>query len=219
MNPFHCTVDQAQALAGSATFFALGLGGGLHCMGMCGPLACLLGRPEERPLARLGLYHLGRFTAYASLGAVLAAAGAPLRPLLSWPLLAALAVLPLLAYAISPRDRGPAFLGRWHGAGARRLMGLPPASRALGLGLLTPVLPCGILYTAAGAAVAAPGPGQGALWMASFAAGTLPLVLVGQLGFSWAARRGQGAWLPLLRRGSALLAALTLLGFAIYRAA
>jgi sulfite exporter TauE/SafE len=219
MNPFVCTVGQAHALAGGAAFFMLGLGGGLHCMGMCGPLACLLGRPEERPALRLGLYHLGRFSAYATLGALMATLGAPLRPILSWPMLAAFAVLPLLAYAIWPSDRGPAFLARWHSAGARRLIGLPPTARALGLGLLTPALPCGILYMAAGAAVAAPGPAQGALWMLAFASGTLPLVLVGQLGFSWAARRGQGAWLPALRRGSAVLAALTLIGFAIYRGA
>ncbi len=214
--PFHCTVGQAQAAAGATAFFALGLTGGFHCLGMCGPLACLLGRAERRPMASLGLYHGARFVAYACVGALFAGFGAPLRPVLTWPLLALLGILPLLVFALSPVDRFPTFLARWHGAGARRLRGMPPPARALGLGLLTPALPCGMLYAAAGAAVAAPSAMVGALWMLAFASGTVPLLLLGQLGFSWAGAARGGAWVPALRRASALVAAVTLLGFAIW---
>ena len=214
--PFHCTVGQAHALAGGAAFFGLGLAGGLHCLGMCGPLACLLGRAERTPLASLGLYHGARFLAYGTVGTLIAGLGTPLRPLVSWPLLAALGIVPLLFYAFRPAGELPGLLARWHGAGARRLRGLPPPARALGLGLLTPALPCGMLYAAAGAAVAAPSAVSGGLWMLAFAAGTLPLLLLGQLGFSWAGRTRSGAWVPTLRRASALVAAATLLGFAVW---
>lgn len=214
--PFHCTVGQAHAAAGATAFFALGLAGGFHCLGMCGPLACLLGRAERTPRASLGLYHGARFLAYGSVGALFAGLGAPLRPILSWPVLAALGILPLLIYALGPRDRFPGFLARWHAAGARRLRDLPPPARALGLGLLTPALPCGMLYAAAGSAVAAPSAGVGALWMLAFASGTVPLLLLGQIGFSRLGQARGGAWVPALRRVSALVAAATLLGFAVW---
>jgi sulfite exporter TauE/SafE len=207
---FACHHMLTHALAGSGAFFAFGLAGGMHCAGMCGPLACLLGRPEERPLARLGLYHSGRLLAYASIGALAAAAGRPLVPLLSWPVVAAVAALPLLAYAFWPRSWAPAFLGAWHNAAALRLGGLDPTLRALGLGLLTPGLPCGLLYAAAGAAITAPSWAVGAGWMASFGAGTLPILALGQGGFSWLAGRGPG-FIPFLRRASAALAAITIL--------
>lgn len=219
MTPLLSALDKAHAhahtAAGAAAFFALGLAAGVHCLGMCGPLACLLGRPERTPFASLGLYHGARMTAYAAVGAAFASIGAPLRPVLSWPVVAAIGTLPLLWYALRPAASAPLFLSRWHGTGARRLRGLPPPARALGLGLLTPLLPCGMLYAAAGAAAAAPSVSAGAGWMIAFAAGTLPLLVLGQAGFTWAARTQRGAWVPLVRRGTALLAALTLIGFAL----
>ena len=199
------------ALTGAGAFAALGLAGGLHCAGMCGPLACLLGRPERQPWGVLGLYHAARLTAYAGVGAAFTWVGGPLRPLLSWPLLAALAVLPLLAYALFGREGGPSFLARWHSAGARRLAVRPPWLRGLGLGALTPALPCGLLYAAAGGAVSAPGPWVGAGWLLAFGAGTLPLLLLGQAGFTWAAAQGSPLRVERLRRGAALVAAGTLL--------
>jgi hypothetical protein len=199
------------ALTGAGAFAMLGLAGGLHCAGMCAPLACLLGRPEERPWPALSLYHGARLAAYAAVGAVFAWVGSPLRPLLSWPLLAAVAVVPLLAYALFGGDGGPAFLARWHAVGARRLTAWPPWLRALGLGALTPALPCGLLYAAAGGAVSAPDPAVGALWLLAFGGGTLPLLLLGQAGFSWAAATGSPLRLERLRRGAALLTACTLL--------
>lgn len=214
-DPFMPAGAAAQATAGMLAFFTLGLAGGLHCLGMCGPLACLLGRPERTPLRSLGLYHGGRLAAYATVGALFASLGAPLRPVLTWPVLAVIGTVPLLLYALRPSAPSPLFLARAHAAGARRLRGLPPPARALGLGLLTPALPCGILYAAAGSAVAAPSAAVGALWMVAFAAGTLPLLVTGQFGFTWAAKVRGGAWVGGVRRAAALLAALTLIGFAL----
>lgn len=199
------------ALAGSGAFFAFGLAGGLHCVGMCGPLACLLGKPEEQPLSRLGLYQGGRIAAYAVIGAFFAAVGRPWQPVLTWPVLAVIAALPLMAYAFFADAGAPGFLSKAYGAVARRLAPAPPALRALGLGLLTPLLPCGLLYAAAGAAVAAPSPLLGAAWMAAFAAGTLPLLALGQAGFAFAAQRRPQSFVLGLRRAAALLAAGTIL--------
>jgi hypothetical protein len=52
--------------------------------------------------------------------------------------------------------------------------------------------------------------------MLAFASGTVPLLLLGQVGFSWAGQARGGAWVPALRRASALVAAATLLGFAVW---
>ncbi|HXB97103.1 MAG TPA: sulfite exporter TauE/SafE family protein [bacterium] len=206
-----CRHLQAQFLAGGGALFLLGLAGGLHCAGMCGPLACLLGQPERRPARVLALYHLARLAAYAALGAAFAALGAPLRPLLSWPLLALLAALPLAAYALLGDAFTPAWLARLHAAGARALAALPAGAAGLGLGLLTPLLPCGLLYAAAGCAVSAPSPGTGAAWLAAFGAGTLPWLLLGQAGYSWAQRTSRPALARGLRRGAAALAAASIL--------
>jgi sulfite exporter TauE/SafE len=205
----------AHTLAGCGAFFAFGLAGGLHCAGMCGPLACLLGRAEQRPLARLGLYHAGRGVAYALVGACFAALGRPLRPILTWPVLAALGALPLLAFAFWPRSLAAGLPGRWLDSAAQGLGSLagrvPEGLRPLGLGLLTPGLPCGLLYAAAGAALAAPSGALGAAWMLSFAAGTLPLLAASQGGFALAARRRSPAFVLGLRRATAAVAAGTIL--------
>jgi sulfite exporter TauE/SafE len=206
-----CQHLQAQFLAGGGALFLLGLAGGLHCAGMCGPLACLLGQPERRPRLVLGLYHLARLAAYAAVGAAFAALGAPLRPRLSWPILALLAALPLAAYALLGERFTPAWLARLHGAGARGLASLPAGLAGLGLGLLTPLLPCGLLYAAAGCAVSAPSPWAGAAWLACFGAGTLPLLLLGQAGYSWVQRHASPALAKGLRRGAALVAAASIL--------
>lgn len=206
-----CHHPLTHAIAGAGAFFSLGLAGGLHCVGMCGPLACLLGRPEERPVAALGLYHGGRMAAYAAVGFTFAWLGRPLQPILTWPVLAAVASVPLLLYAFWPRTWSPALLQRLYAGASRWVAALPPLRRALSLGLLTPALPCGLLYAAAGAALSAPSPLMGAGWMLAFAAGTLPLLLLGQAGFVWAARGRELGFVQGLRRASAVLAALTIL--------
>lgn len=206
-----CHHPLTHAIAGAGAFFSLGLAGGLHCVGMCGPLACLLGKPEERPVAALGLYHGGRLAAYATVGFTFAWLGRPLQPILTWPVLAAVASVPLLLYAFWPRSWSPAFLQRLYAGASRKVAALPPHRRALSLGLLTPALPCGLLYAAAGAALSAPSPLMGAGWMLAFAGGTLPLLLLGQAGFVWAARGRELGFIQGLRRASAVLAALTIL--------
>jgi sulfite exporter TauE/SafE len=178
---------------------------------MCGPLSAALCGASR---IRLALYHAGRLGAYAALGWLAARAGQPLRPLADGPWLVLLAALPLLAYALWPRDRALPGLGALLSAGLRRAQALPPAPRALGLGLLTPLLPCGLLYAALAGALAAPAPWQGSLWLLAFAGGTLPLLLLGHWGFHAGSAWG-GPWPLRLRRASAAAAGLSLLAFTL----
>jgi sulfite exporter TauE/SafE len=161
----------------SAAFVA-GLVGSPHCIGMCGAFAVLCGG-RVRDTA---LWHLGRMTSYASLGALAGAFGA-LMPGPSW-----------LAAAVSLG------LMLWFAAGLAGLVPEPrvvlPGIRQLGaavagssaptmryaFGVVTGLLPCGLVYATLGIAVAAGDPIQGALAMIAFGLGTTPLLSAVALG-------------------------------------
>jgi sulfite exporter TauE/SafE len=207
-----CPLHPALGPAGAGAFFLLGLTGSLHCVGMCGPLAFTLNGGEGG--GRLLSYHAARLGVYSLLGAFAAALGRPLQPLLPGPRLLAVGAMPLLAYALWPRDRALPGLSALLPTALRRLSTVPPLPRALALGLLTPLLPCGLLYAGVAGALAAPRPALGALWMLCFAAGTLPLLALSQWGWARGAAFG-GPWPLRLRRVSALCAALSLLVFTV----
>lgn len=161
--------------------FAFGCANSLHCVGMCGPLALLAGGRPRTALA----YHAARTASYALAGGLAGALGLALGAgdhadgaawfsfVLALALLAIacgldkhLAVLPGLG-SLAPRL-------------ARRAGELSAGARALWLGALTPLLPCGLLFAACAAAIAAGGPLAGATSMAAFALGAIPLLAIAQ---------------------------------------
>jgi sulfite exporter TauE/SafE len=177
------------------TVLMASLMGSLHCAGMCGGFVVFYSGGAATPGRRRWLAHLayngGRFVTYAALGAVAGALGAAINRAGAlagvqrvaavaagilmvgwgtWALLQALNVrLPRIPFprAISRRTE------KLFGA----LRGRPPVIRALLLGLLSTLLPCGWLWAFA---VLAAGTGevlQGALVMVAFWAGTVPVML------------------------------------------
>lgn len=209
-----CGHPEALGLAGSGSLFVLGLAGSLHCLGMCGPLSLLVsGQAPGRGL-RLGLYHSGRLLAYAGLGWGFWTLGQPLRGQLQWPLLAVLVSLPLILFAVLPSWPRVGFLGSLHALGYGAIRRVPLSLRSLGLGLLTPLLPCGLLYAAAASSLAAPSAAMAALWLLAFASGTLPLLALGQAGAARLSQRSPGT-AQSLQRFSAGLAAASILFFAL----
>lgn len=171
-----------------AGFLTLGLLGGLgHCAGMCGPFVLLVARRHgaigRPPLSAQLWYNAGRITTYAILGAIAGAAGRLLN--LAGHLVglrrgativagAALLVWGASALASSwPADR---FGGGFPGSFIGRLRDRAP-HHPYGIGLLLGLLPCGLLYSAVIAAVAAGGAGRGALALAAFGVGTAPPLL------------------------------------------
>jgi sulfite exporter TauE/SafE len=204
-----CHSHGVQLLGGGLALAGFGLAGSLHCLGMCGPLSALLGRgPELR--SALPAYHAGRLAAYGVLGILFFLAGAPLRGLLPWPWLPLLWALPLLLFALRP-SQPPAWLGAAHRRLSLATLGWRPWQRGLALGLLTPLLPCGLLYAAAGTAVSAPNAWTAAGWMLAFGLGSAPGLLLGQSAMGWLARVRGGAWAAALQRCSAALTAFVLL--------
>ena len=144
-----------------------GLVGSPHCAGMCGGLAAAVGDTR--------LWHAGRLTTYALLGVGAASLGSQV-PGPAWAPSAVAAVMMVpLSLSLAgwlPKVPVPKLLVR---AGATALN---RGHRFL-FGLVTGLLPCGLVYAALGLAVAAGSPAEGAITMLAFGAGTLPgLVLL-----------------------------------------
>jgi sulfite exporter TauE/SafE len=212
-----------------AAAFVFGLFGSPHCAAMCGPLFGLLSarstRGQESParpgptrdFETIALYHAGRITAYATVGACVAALGlqiqrfAPARGVVG--ILAGLAVIAAGFGAALPwgRIRPPASLLRLV-ARAWRVRGAP--GRAAALGALHALFPCPTLYTMLLASATLGKPVMGALALAAFGAGTIPAT-VGVGALAGLARGGRGR--ALSRAGGAVFAlwGLALLGHAL----
>ncbi|MGN6552578.1 MAG: sulfite exporter TauE/SafE family protein [Verrucomicrobiota bacterium] len=166
------------------TAFVLGLFGSLHCAGMCGPLALALPRTGRGAtgyaVGRLA-YNLGRIVTYCSLGAVFGLFGKTfLLAGLQQTTSIALGVLLLIGLFASHRLRmRQPLIGLVNAVKSRLALLLRQrtfASQVL-LGLLNGLLPCGLVYVAAAGATATSGIMRGALYMAAFGAGTLPMML------------------------------------------
>jgi len=181
--------------------------GSLHCAGMCGGLvAFYTGDPSRRGDRRvLGphvAYSAGRLAAYATLGALAGALGAALDAtgaLLGVQRAAAgvagalitlwgVAALSQSFGARVPRLAAPPALADVVSRGVARVAARPPAMRALVLGLVTGALPCGWLYAFVVSAAGTGSALRGALLMAVFWLGTLPVMV--SLGLGLAAIAG-----------------------------
>lgn len=238
----HCrTVIDSQGNLIGSLFIAGLIGGGGHCVAMCGPfvLAQSVARLEATPAAdmrefhrisgaALVPYHLGRMTTYMILGALAAAlAGGFITATgLKWLSAAflALAAALFLGYGIrrlaiwlpgSSAD-GEGWWSRHLGARVRPLFERPVGLRGYGLGVALGFLPCGLLYGALAAAAASGTALAGGLVMGAFAAGTIPALLVVGFAGHVVGRR----WQALVARATPALMVLNaaLLSFMAWRA-
>ncbi len=168
--------------------FVMGLLGGAHCVAMCGGVSSMLCSAAPRSPPYVLAYNAGRIACYTLLGLLLGALGS----LTSGPLdgvrffLRALAALCMLAVGlhliglpslVKGLERVGVPLWRRVAPLAKKLLPLRSPWHALGAGLLWGLMPCGLLYGALALAASADSPEQGALTMAAFGAGTLPLML------------------------------------------
>lgn len=186
--------------------FAASLVGSMHCAGMCGPLvAVVMAEPGagqaadargSRAPSLLAAYHGARGAAYALLGVAAGAAGqlADLASVLAGlqPVAAILAAVTLLATGVLiglrhlgarvPRMALPAGFMAHVRRLQRRALQLPPLARALSIGGVTALLPCGWLYAFATVAAATASPALGAGVMLAFWAGSVPVLSAVGLG-------------------------------------
>ncbi|MEA5387074.1 sulfite exporter TauE/SafE family protein [Haloarculaceae archaeon H-GB11] len=190
------------------TFFVIGLLGGAHCLGMCGPLvttyADRMGSQSARERGRVrwydvrqhALFNLGRTVSYAAVGAVMGALGAVVFDVADVLTVAsgvratagvvtgAFIVFVGLSYVVRGTTGGHdvPLLGRVFGRVSGVLMAhverWTRGPRIFGLGVVHAVLPCPILYPAFLYALAVGSPVEGALGLAAIGLGTFPTLFV-----------------------------------------
>ena len=167
--------------------------GSLHCAGMCGAfVAMAVGTEQQVSRTRvLAAYNLGRLAVYSLIGAIAGSLGAAfdlggraVGAQRAAVLLAAATMITIGTISLLrslgvrlPRVRLPGAMEslfiRLHRLAAQ----LTPTRRAATIGLLTGLLPCGWLYAFAILAAGTAHPIAGAVVMAAFWLGTLPILV------------------------------------------
>jgi sulfite exporter TauE/SafE len=197
-------VAAGQGDVGLLVFLAIGVLGGAHCLGMCGPLVTLyadrLGADDDRvrpiDVRQHLLFNAGRTLSYATIGAVMGALGAVLFDAAA---VAAVAtdvraitgivvggfiVVTGAGYLVrgsvghggSLPVVGRAF-SRLYGAVTARVDAWVGGPRIVALGALHGVLPCPLLYPAFLYAFAIGSPLRGAVALFVLGVGTVPTLL------------------------------------------
>jgi sulfite exporter TauE/SafE len=212
------------------TTFIASLLGSFHCAGMCGAFVALAvlpmpGQERKTPVPRYlanAAYNAGRLVTYTLLGGIAGligtatdtvAVGAGVShgaAIVAGSTLVLFGVGRLLA-SLGVRVPTAALpqawirtVGRAHGLAVR----MPPLYRALAIGLLTTLLPCGWLYAFAVTAAGTADPLLGAATMGAFWLGTLPMMA--SLGAGVRTLAGPlGARLPALTAAAMIVVGLT----------
>ncbi len=170
----------------------LGLGGSLHCVGMCGPIAIALPSTAPAKTGRIGwpqagqkmAYQFGRVTTYTLLGAIVGLGGSwialtgysrTLSIVSGIAMIAALAIQLLwkrelitgrrIGRVIKPIKHGLSVLLKHHGTLTH-----------YGIGLLNGLLPCGLVTAALLGSLGTGSVTAGAIFMLGFGLGTVPLM-------------------------------------------
>jgi len=177
------------------------LAGSPHCAGMCGvfvAMACGTHRDADRRvhLRTQFAYHCGRLAGYSSLGVLAGTLGGAIdMSVRAAGLQHAAAILAattmfVVGGAWLLRESGvrlppapmPRFVKSAFRTGVAKADQFGPTGRALAIGLLTVLLPCGWLWAFAIIAAGTASPGWGAAVMATFWIGTVPILAALGLG-------------------------------------
>lgn len=168
--------------------FLVGIMGSVHCAGMCGPIALALpsgGRSGWPLVAGRLMYNVGRIVTYALFGLIVGGIGRGIALLgyqqaLSIVLgifLILTSVAPLGVRRFLPRVPGAdAVQARVSGALGSIFRRRSAASLFL-VGVLNGLLPCGFVVAALAGAATTGSEAGGAMFMAGFGAGTVPIML------------------------------------------
>lgn len=179
-----------------AAVFIASLLGSMHCVGMCGAFLAfaVAGDPGKAPPSKTLLhaaYNGGRLFTYVTLGAIAGVVGAGLdmggaavgvsraAACIAGGIMIAFGVVAIarkFGAGIS-KVPVPQWLRDAALNGHRAAAALPPVPRAAAVGLLTTLLPCGWLYMFVATAAGTGNAWQGAITMAVFWLGTLPVMI------------------------------------------
>lgn len=165
----------------------LGLGSGFHCIGMCGPIALSMGLTKQQALnfhLQNTTYNLGRIVTYAFLGAILGIVGegfnvAGIQQYLTVGVGILLIVMALFSFGGKNFASKIPFLSKFLLSikiNLGKYLQKPGYSSRFITGILNGFLPCGMVYMALTASLAAGGVWQGAAFMVLFGLGTFPFM-------------------------------------------
>ena len=169
--------------------FILGLISSLHCIGMCGPIAMMLPidhQNEAKKVTQIVTYHLGRLTAYATIGLVFGLLGrgfflAGLQQNMSIFIGVLMIIVVLIPEKIFSRYNfsKPVYkvISKIKSSLGNQFKNRSYKS-LFTIGLLNGFLPCGMVYVALFGAIAMQSAGLGILYMLLFGLGTMPLMTI-----------------------------------------
>ena len=200
------------------TAMIAGLVTSVHCVAMCGPLACAFTPrrgDETSPQLVLTCYHLSKMLSYALVGGLAGAFGSVVLHYMedSW-----LNYLPwaLVLFFMGVAFRLDRFLPKpqWLGQVYRRctlkFSKFTKPVAALWIGFASPLLPCGPLYVMFGLAMFSGSVWKGIEFTVGFSLGTLPLLWFAQSQFFKISQKTRSNWLPRIQRAVAFVAALVI---------
>lgn len=169
------------------TAFILGLISSLHCIGMCGPIALMLPVERNNPTKKaiqILLYHLGRLTAYGSIGLVFGLLGkgifiAGIQQQLSVFIGISMILIILIPERIFAKYNFSKPVYKVISK-IKQKLGSQFKNKSLSslftIGLLNGFLPCGMVYVALFGAIAMQSAPVGVLYMILFGLGTVPML-------------------------------------------
>ncbi|MCF6365574.1 MAG: sulfite exporter TauE/SafE family protein [Bacteroidales bacterium] len=173
-------------IIGSAFFF--GLVTGIHCMGMCGPIAISLPLKETSNFSRISssvLYNTGRSVTYAVMGMIFGFLGQSfvMAGFQKWVSIVMGTIM--ILYVIFPlffKTKLSVENFEYQYTGALRnklskLLGKRSYSSLFIIGILNGLLPCGPVYAALAGAIATGSVIYGTVFMFLFGLGTIPVML------------------------------------------
>ncbi|SDX24740.1 sulfite exporter TauE/SafE family protein [Flavobacterium degerlachei] len=169
------------------TAFIFGLISSFHCIGMCGPIAMMLPVDRNNPakkVTQILTYHLGRLTAYGTIGLIFGLVGkgffmAGVQQKLSIFIGVAMIAVILIPENIFSKYNfsKPMFklISKIKSTLGSQFKNKSYKSLFI-IGLLNGILPCGMVYVALFGAIAMQSESLGVLYMVLFGLGTVPMM-------------------------------------------
>jgi len=163
--------------------FLLGIGGSLHCLGMCGPLALSIpyhGGAIPKWL-KLLMYYTAKAIVYGAMGAVVGLFGKGIM-LMDWQqglsIVAGIFIILWACFPFIKPGAGHFLFQKQFSKLYQVLQQKPKLYHYFSLGFLNGFLPCGLVYTALAAATVSGGAFGGFSAMFLFGAGTAPALVL-----------------------------------------